>query len=633
MLAVSKMMAKLTNDPVCEIREAACQALSIINTKAQEAIETVKDEISPQIKGKLLDKESPRKEVTTDIEMPWDVAEAKICQNLNQKIVLLLSSSNIVERKEGFSMLLEFIRGSTQGDSLQDMHEHLIRFCKKQMLEWKEQNSDLINSCMLLLHSLISIIEISNKAAYTVLPFLIEKYGILKYKKPAMEVIYDITDSTGPELVIIKFISIINYVRMQPTIKDICSIMFDIVCEYPYKLLPIRQIIDCLCTLLPTHNKQIAIDIIKKLYSFAGPSIKTLLNDIKGSPLKLLNSELDNLQLIKEQKVTRILRGAATKILVLHADNSPNKLAPVDITSMLNANLIKDMSSDNWKARSDALTQIKQIISNANYKIQPNNLHEVFKLVGIRFKDSHKGVQKGYIILLGTLIDAIGSKIKQYHKFVLPNLIDVLADKQPTLRAEALDILWKFREATEGDYIIDMLAPYLIKDSPVQRIEILKWLTKEKIGYQSCDHKLLVPGIIQCLQDKLKDVRKMAEQILCLIIPYVSKDEILRSIPDEKPTVKQSLADTINTLFPTQCIAKVRKSEHFSDALLQQNIEAPNLKPTNLQIQPVQYTDNTNDEFFAADYVQSPMSICSSKVVLPRSNKEPIVILLSRELK
>jgi hypothetical protein len=207
------------------------------------------------------------------------------------------------------------------------------------------------------------------------------------------------------------------------------------------------------------------------------------------------------------------------------------------------------MDSDKWNARNDALLQLKVILSHANYRIQPNNMNELFKLVGLRLKDTHKGVQRGYIMMLGTLIDAIGPKVKQYHKLVLCNLIDVLADKQLTIRADALSIIFKLGETTGGDYIINALASSISKDSPELKIEALKWLVKEKKGYETCDHKLLVPGILICLQDKSTDIRKMAESLLSTVSTYIGKQTILKAIQDEKPTTKLQLTEAINKLY------------------------------------------------------------------------------------
>ena len=66
-----------------------------------------------------------------------------------------------------------------------------------------------------------------------------------------------------------------------------------------------------------------------------------------------------------------------------------------EIDFKTNAGLYSMQKTEIENLRNEALINIQQLLFKSNFKIMPNDLNDLFKSIGQRIKDPHKGVQKG----------------------------------------------------------------------------------------------------------------------------------------------------------------------------------------------------------------------------------------------
>ena len=125
-----------------------------------------------------------------------------------------------------------------------------------------------------------------------------------------------------------------------------------------------------------------------------------------------------------------------------------------------------------------------------------------------------------------------------------------LADKQPAIRAETLIAINKFAEACGHDVILNNLAPLLEKDNPDMRSELLRWILVNKAHLARADVSSLVGAIVTAMQDRSKEIRTLAEEVVGEAVPHVGHQAFMSAIKDLKPIVKASLETVLEKFKP-----------------------------------------------------------------------------------
>ena len=82
------------------------------------------------------------------------------------------------------------------------------------------------------------------------------------------------------------------------------------------------------------------------------------------------------------------------------------------------------------------------------------------------------------------------------------------------------------------------------------RSALLNWILKNKDSLEKCDCQSFVVPLVTTMQDKGKEIREMAEQVVKVILKYVGYGTFATAIQDLKPMVKISLESILDKYKP-----------------------------------------------------------------------------------
>lgn len=106
------------------------------------------------------------------------------------------------------------------------------------------------------------------------------------------------------------------------------------------------------------------------------------------------------------------------------------------------------------------------------------------------------------------------------------------------MRLEVLKTLDKFSQTLGPEYIINTLTANLSSESPDLKLNLLKWFLKNEEGLNKCDMKQMIPSLINCLIDKSKDVRILAEHVILIGVKGSGLEVFKFFINDLKPAFR-----------------------------------------------------------------------------------------------
>ena len=81
----------------------------------------------------------------------------------------------------------------------------------------------------------------------------------------------------------------------------------------------------------------------------------------------------------------------------------------------------------------------------------------------------------------------------------------------------------------------------LAAENPEARTECLKWINKNVESIPDCDTAATISPLVSCLQDKKKEIRSSAEDILGIIMPIVGYAKVQAETKNLKPAVQQTV--------------------------------------------------------------------------------------------
>ena len=312
------------------------------------------------------------------------------------------------------------------------------------------------------------------------------------------------------------------------------------------------------------NNPQVraaSTNLICILYKIYGPGIKSSIKGIKESTFKIIETELDKIELSPEQnaklntnqsKKEQINNKKDEKIENNQDNNMINSSNPQDISKKITKELLKDIDEGKWLEKKEAVEKIEKIINDTNMKILPNGLNDLFDLIKDKLSDCNKNLVKILIALLTKLIESLNQGFKSWTKNIALSLIPNLADKSLIIRNECLKCFDKWVESTGLETLVIYFPQFLKNDNVESRIEIMKFIEKynnkfnKNIGENV--YKELVDPLLLCLQDRTNSVRTKAEELIKLSFNYVPIDIYYKKIKDFKPAIADNLKQMMNKI-------------------------------------------------------------------------------------
>ena len=125
----------------------------------------------------------------------------------------------------------------------------------------------------------------------------------------------------------------------------------------------------------------------------------------------------------------------------------------------------------------------------------------------------------------------------KYHKKVLLPILNGLGDKAALMRADVIATASKWGEAIGAEHVINDMCTYLEKGNPELRKASLTWICEHKDAIQKCDHPAMVKPLVHCLNDRAKEIRVMADDVIVSVMTFSGFAPFQDGIRDLKPAV------------------------------------------------------------------------------------------------
>ena len=487
---------------------------------------------------------------------------------LGNEIIDLISSQKWENKKHA----LEQINSMINEKELEINSNDLFEYIKSKMKNFKETNFNIIREAFNIFISLLKKRNLSKENFLLLINTYYEKIADIKLKENFIELI-----NTAIEESIIDSCSIISNLISKITKKNNPKIL----CEYSTffsKLiedndinnLPINEIINFCKFMAGNTNPQVrtsATNLICILYKYMGENLKPMIKDIKESTLKIIEAELEKVTIIPKKEISSKNKKKLKKILKTNSINEknlnkngvaepcsttpPTNTGPVDISKKINTQ-IKDLSEGKWNEKKEAFENIENILSEANFKILPTGLNDIFNLIKSKLSDGNKNYVKMLISLLTKFIISLKKDFKPWTKMIALSLIPNLSDKNQAIRNECQLCFDSWVNNVGIDTLVIHFPQFLKNDNVESRIEIMKFIKKYNQNFSKIlgenIYKELIDSLLLCLQDRSNNVRNEAEDIILLSLDFIDIDIYYKKIKDLKPAIEKDLKQILDNI-------------------------------------------------------------------------------------
>ncbi|KAF0981496.1 hypothetical protein FDP41_012153 [Naegleria fowleri] len=297
---------------------------------------------------------------------------------------------------------------------------------------------------------------------------------------------------------------------------------------------------------------------------FMGEGLLNFLSDVKPATLDTIKKDFEKVQ-HDTPAATRFVRGSNKSSNIGMAVDSEEHsgaasssgttsfedlLPRTDISGKLTAKLFKDMEDKAWKARLDALEEVKSIIIEANKRITPN-INNLIQALKKRLEDANVKILSTTLELLVLIGEAVGSAMDKFTNAIIPYMITKLGHNNKGVRTDTYKTLEALIKYIPMESILKSMDKVLTneKGHPDGRKDALQfidtYMSDMKIKTRDT-FQPIVKSIINSLQDPKACSRKLAESILEKMIQSTGADFVKENCKDLKPAFKSTILSVIS---------------------------------------------------------------------------------------
>ena len=563
---------------------------------------------------------------------------------LGNEIVENLSSTKWENKKLAYELLNSFVNENPPNAyNSSDLFEYL----KIKLKSFRETNFNINREAISVFISMIKKRNLSKDLIISLINAYHEKITDLKLKDSIIELINTSFDIVEPKIIIQQIINKIQKKNNVKLLNEYASLIGKIIDENDINELPIKEIINYCKIMANNSNPQVrnaATNLLCIVYKYIGNDLKPLIKDIKESTLKIIEAELEKVQVIvqdkskiKNKKKNSIVGGGNGDIITGGNSKKINieLLSPQNISKKITGQLIKDIANGKWPEKKEAVENIEKILIEANMKIVPDGLGDLFNLIKDKLSDCNKNLVKILITLLCKLIEALKQGFKQWSKQIALTLIPNLTDKNQMIRNECQLCFDKWVEFTGVETLIIYFPNFLKNENVEMRIEIMKFIQKynEKLPKNIAEnlYKELMDGLLMCLQDRSNNVRSMAEEIIKLSLEYVPLENYYKKAKDYKPAIENSLKQILDKI-EEEFANKIADEYNEDDDDIEEQEEVPGM---NMNINNNKTESNNNLKTNSVNYLKtnSKISVNSDNSKKQNSNNKQLIKCALRKKK
>ncbi|KAK8936155.1 Protein MOR1 [Platanthera zijinensis] len=469
---------------------------------------------------------------------PGDMSLEEIEQRLSSLIkadtILQLKSSVWKERLEAIGLLKQEVENIGELDPSAEM---LIRLLCT-VPGWAEKNVQVQQQVIEVITYVASTVKrFPKKCVMLCLPGISERVADIKTRTHGMKCLTSFSEAVGPCFIFDRLFKILKEHKNPKVLSEGLLWMVSALEDFGISHIKLKDLID-FCKEIGLQSSAVAtrnstIKLIGVLHRFVGPDIKGFLTDVKPALLTTLETECEK----NPYEGTAV----APKKLIKVSDSTSSMppgfdgLPREDISAKITPNLLKSLSSTDWKVRLESIDTINKILEDAHKRIQPAGAAELFAALKGRLCDSNKNLVMATLTTIGGIASAMGPAVEKSSKGFLSDVLKCLGDNKKHMRECTLNTL----DSWIGAVQLDKMIPYIItalsdpKLSADGRKDLFDWLSRHLSSTSDSPDALhLLKAAASAMNDKSVDVRKAAEATLCEILRVCSQDAVSKTLKD-----------------------------------------------------------------------------------------------------
>ncbi|XP_035837751.1 protein MOR1 isoform X2 [Helianthus annuus] len=206
-----------------------------------------------------------------------------------------------------------------------------------------------------------------------------------------------------------------------------------------------------------------------------------------------------------------------------------------DISRKITLALLKGLESNDWKAHLESIEAVSKIVDEANKRIQPTGIVELFGALRARLYDSNKNLITATLTSISALASAIGPGVEKANNGILSGVIKCLGDNKKSTRESTMITLDAWVVVTH----LDKMVPYItasLTDAKLGaegRKDLFDWLSRQLTGFAELPDAIqLLRPVAVSMMDKSADVRKAAEACLRDIVRVCGTEMVMKNVRD-----------------------------------------------------------------------------------------------------
>ena len=466
------------------------------------------------------------------------------------------------KKKKGFTLLNAFIHeNKSLFASSKVNQETIFNYIRIKINNFKETNINLTKEAYLCFLSLFQI-PIQHQYLNMFLNSCYEKISDQKLKETFISLLTASIDSYSLNTVLSQLLSLINSNKKAKTqvLREYALFFEKAIEEYSVSTIDIKPLLVFAVNLANNTNPQArtaSVCLICSLYKYIGDDIKVFLKDIKESTLKIIEQEMLKVTVIRSNQELLPNKQSKCELTTKHSgvnNNNKELITRCDISKQITPQLIEEINNGKWNDKKEAIETIHKILSNANNKILPNGLKELFSLIRSKLNDGNKNLVRLIIQLLTQLIEALGNGLKQYTKLLAIPLVSNLADKQSLLRDDCINCIDKWITCYNFESIVCCFGQVIKNENFELRSEVLKLLLKYKDKYKEQGFNSVVffkeisMPFLLCLQDKSNTIRSQTEELIIISLQHIQIKHYFNQVSEFKPAIANTLTTILKRL-------------------------------------------------------------------------------------
>lgn len=225
---------------------------------------------------------------------------------------------------------------------------------------------------------------------------------------------------------------------------------------------------------------------------------------------------------------------------------------------------------ESWKQRQQGLIEIEALLKQKHRVVNNRVISELVTSLKNRLTESHLMLKAKVLQCIAVLADAIGDEIIQYNPSLLSEMMKLTTESNKTVIDSLYEALshWMNHSEKSVKQMFVSVCSYLTGafKSVKGRLPFLRWLNQfihhgDKRGLLG-----LLPGCVDCVLDKTKEVRNEAimavKTIGTVCGRLVVEDEIKKRRNSDQLTLKSSLKAVLENL-PTVATAVTPEPQHL----------------------------------------------------------------------